>query len=194
MTTLPQHNLVQHGHDDILCSVADAAFLQNSFIATRDYLSIKIWDTRNANEPVNCLPVHECLAAHIDELYDSDAVFDRFGLAIDQHTGTIVSGMYDGQVVIWQPDSAQPPLYIRGHFDDSSIGTAGPLSWSEDPAYYANRVTNVGDLRRRRHGRFLIARQVIRLRPGPRRPILTRVLTAPLVRSSIMLPLVTRRS
>jgi WD40 repeat protein len=144
MTTLPQHNLVQHGHDDILCSVADAAFLQNSFIATRDYLSIKIWDTRNANEPVNCLPVHECLAAHIDELYDSDAVFDRFGLAIDQHTGTIVSGMYDGQVVIWQPESAQPPLYIRGHFDDSSIGTAGPLSWSEDPAYYANRVTNVG--------------------------------------------------
>jgi hypothetical protein len=144
MTTLPTHNVVQHSHDDILCSVADASFLQSSYVVTRDYLSIKIWDVRKPTEPTSRLPVHECLAGHVDELYDSDSVFDRFGLAVDQQTGTVVSGLYDGQVVVWQPESGQEPLYIRGSFDDSSTGKAGPLQWSKRADFFSNRITNVG--------------------------------------------------
>lgn len=144
LQTRPEHNIVRHSHDDILCSVADAAFLQANYVVSRDYLTVKVWDIRKPTAPTRQLPLHACLADHIDALYDSDAVFDRFGIAVDQHTGTVVSGLYDGRIVVWQPESAQEPLFIRGNVDGGATGAVGPLEWSDDPAFFANRVTNVG--------------------------------------------------
>jgi hypothetical protein len=147
LTTRPEHNVVQHSHNDILCSVADAAFLQANYVVTRDYLSLKVWDIRKSSGPTSTLPVHECLAGHIDELYDNDAIFDRFSISVDQQTGTVVSGLYDARVVVWQPESGQEPFYIRGSTNDegsSAAGATGPLQWSEDPSFTSERVTNVG--------------------------------------------------
>jgi len=146
LATRPEHNIVQHNHNDILCSVADAAFLQANYVVTRDYLSLKVWDIRKPGAPTSVLPVHECLAGHLDELYDSDAIFDRFSISVDQQTGTVVSGLYDARVVVWQPESGQEPLYIRGSTGEegATAGAVGPLQWSEEPAFTAERVSNVG--------------------------------------------------
>lgn len=146
LTLKPEHNIVQCEHDDILCSVADAAFLHDTSVVTRDYLSMKLWDLRRPTTPVAQLAVHECLADHLSELYDSDAVFDRFGLAVDTASGTVITGLYDARVALWRPESTEPAVYVQASVSDDSVRPAtsmGALEWRGDDAFVANRVTNV---------------------------------------------------
>lgn len=100
------HNTVQHDeHNDILTSISSAAFLGDNFVVTRDFLELKLWDMRNPGSPVAKQGVMNWLEPHLNKLYDSDAIFDRFKLTVDHETCTVVSGAYGGIVGVWQPHS-----------------------------------------------------------------------------------------
>lgn len=101
-----EHNAIQDPeHDDILVSVSSASFVgpSTSYIVSRDYLGMKLWDVRNPSRPVNSVGVLQCLAHHLDALYDGDAIFDRFSLAVDNESQTVVTGCYGGVVCVWRP-------------------------------------------------------------------------------------------
>lgn len=101
---LPDHNPVQHEeHNDILISISSASFLRDHSIVSRDFMSLKLWDDRNSSRPVSTIGVMDFLSPHLDELYDSDAIFDRFSLAVDAHSGVVVTGLYNGTVAMWEP-------------------------------------------------------------------------------------------
>ncbi|CUI15480.1 Hypothetical protein, putative, partial [Bodo saltans] len=102
----PEHNTIQHPeHDDILVSVSSASFIgsSTSYVVSRDYLGMKLWDVRNPSRPVNSVGVLQCLAHHLDALYDGDAIFDRFALAVDHESQTVATGCYGGVVAVWRP-------------------------------------------------------------------------------------------
>lgn len=102
----PDHNAIQHpDHDDILVSISSASFIgpSSSYVVSRDYLGMKLWDVRNTSRPVNSVGVLQCLAHHLDALYDADAIFDRFALAVDHESHTVATGCYGGVVAVWRP-------------------------------------------------------------------------------------------
>eukprot|EP00656_Telonema_subtile_P054859 TRINITY_DN8295_c0_g1_i1.p1 TRINITY_DN8295_c0_g1~~TRINITY_DN8295_c0_g1_i1.p1 ORF type:complete len:229 (-),score=12.81 TRINITY_DN8295_c0_g1_i1:14-700(-) len=78
------HNAVNHPyHDDILSAISAASFLGHNYVVTRDYMTLKLWDLRNSACPAATCPVMGYLGSTIDFLYDSDYIFDRFPLAVD---------------------------------------------------------------------------------------------------------------
>lgn len=107
----PQHNpLSCPAYDEILCSISDASFLGPDHVVTRDYLSLKLWDLRKPDQPCAMMPVMNYVAKYLDSLYENDSIFDRFPVAVDDVSGTVVTGLYDGAVAVWQPLHTSLPL------------------------------------------------------------------------------------
>nr|CCC95997.1 unnamed protein product [Trypanosoma congolense IL3000] len=90
-------------YGDILSSVSDADFVGSSHVVTRDYLSLQLWDTRQTSEPCAVAPLMPYLVPRLEALYDMDKIFDRFPVAVDHISGTVVTGLYDGAAAVWQP-------------------------------------------------------------------------------------------
>ncbi|KAK7199773.1 hypothetical protein NESM_000023600 [Novymonas esmeraldas] len=100
----PQQNPFScQAYDEILCSISDASFLGPDHVVTRDYLSLKLWDLRKPDQPCAMMPVMNCVSKYLDSLYENDSIFDRFPVAVDDISGTVVTGLYDGAVAVWQP-------------------------------------------------------------------------------------------
>jgi hypothetical protein len=98
------------GYDEILLSVADAAFLSNEYVVARDYLTLKLWDLRRPIDPVQTCPVMGCMKPHLEKLYDNDSIFNHFDIGVDQRSSCVVTGMYDGAFAVWYPQRSRESL------------------------------------------------------------------------------------
>lgn len=94
-------------YDEILCSISAASFLGPDHVVTRDYLSLKLWDLRRPDTPYMMVPVMDYVKRYLDPLYENDSIFDRFPVAVDDVSSTVVTGLYDGAVAVWQPLNKQ---------------------------------------------------------------------------------------
>lgn len=95
-------------YDEILCCISSAAFLSTDHIVTRDYFSMKLWDVRKPDAPCQTIPIMKYMAPYLEQLYENDSIFDRFLLAVDTVSQSVVTGAYDGVVMLWEPLSAHP--------------------------------------------------------------------------------------
>ncbi|KAG5470568.1 hypothetical protein LSCM1_01812 [Leishmania martiniquensis] len=101
--TTQQNPFCCQAYDEILCSISGASFLGPDHVVTRDYLSLKLWDLRKPDQPCAMIPVMDYVSKYLDSLYENDSIFDRFPVAVDDISGTVVTGLYDGAVAVWQP-------------------------------------------------------------------------------------------
>ncbi|CCW70651.1 unnamed protein product [Phytomonas sp. Hart1] len=117
-------------YDEILCSISAAAFLSPDHIVTRDYLSLKLWDLRKISTPCEMVPVMDYVSPYFDALYNHDSIFDRFPVSVDDRSGTVVTGLYDGAVAVWQPlSTAQNSTETIMHY------RADPFLWPTSTAF-----------------------------------------------------------
>jgi serine/threonine-protein phosphatase 2A regulatory subunit B len=64
---------------EITTSISDLKFSKDGrYIVSRDYLSLKIWDVNMENKPVATYHVHDHLKPKLCDLYENDAIFDKF--------------------------------------------------------------------------------------------------------------------
>lgn len=101
---------------EIVQSISDLKFHGDHLIAARDYLTVKVWDSRRPDHPQSIIPVHDPLVRQrLCDLYENDCIFDRFRLAWTADGSQIVTGTYQdmvtavdvtssGQVSGWQED------------------------------------------------------------------------------------------
>ncbi|KAI5687568.1 hypothetical_protein [Leishmania braziliensis MHOM/BR/75/M2904] len=101
--TTQQNPFSCQAYDEILCSISGASFLGPDHVVTRDYLSLKLWDLRKPDRACAMMPVMNYVSKYLDTLYENDSIFDRFPVAVDDISGTVVTGLYDGAVAVWQP-------------------------------------------------------------------------------------------
>lgn len=68
---------------EIMSSVSDISFNPHNprLFASRDFLTVKVWDMANDRKPLAILPVHDYLRPRLNEIYESDAIFDKFEVA-----------------------------------------------------------------------------------------------------------------
>ena len=66
-----------------MSSVSDISFNPHNerLFATRDFLTVKVWDMANDRRPLAVLPVHDYLRTRLNEIYELDAIFDKFEVA-----------------------------------------------------------------------------------------------------------------
>lgn len=51
------------------------------FVVSRDYLTMKIWDSRMERQPFKLIKFHNHLIPKLCDLYENDCIFDKFECA-----------------------------------------------------------------------------------------------------------------
>ena len=83
---------------EIIASVSDVKFSRDGrFVLSRDYLSLKLWDLNMEREPVATFKVHEHLRSKLCDLYESDAIFDKFQCCPSGDGAHVATGSYGNQ-------------------------------------------------------------------------------------------------
>lgn len=81
---------------EIVASVNDIKFIGSSGhqLLSRDYLTMKIWDVRHESGPLYVHEVHSGLRSKLTQLYESDAIFDKFDCCASGDGKMIATGTY----------------------------------------------------------------------------------------------------
>jgi len=81
---------------EIISSISDVKFSHSGrYMATRDYLTCKIWDLHMESKPVETFKVHEHLKSKLCALYENDCIFDKFECCWNGDDSAIMTGSYN---------------------------------------------------------------------------------------------------
>lgn len=81
---------------EIIASLSDVKFSRDGrFLLSRDYLTLKLWDTHMESRPVLTVPMHEHLRSKLCDLYENDCIFDKFECGISGDGSHFLSASYN---------------------------------------------------------------------------------------------------
>eukprot|EP00753_Platysulcus_tardus_P014186 PLAT4179.1.p1 GENE.PLAT4179.1~~PLAT4179.1.p1 ORF type:complete len:432 (+),score=156.03 PLAT4179.1:284-1579(+) len=137
-------------YSEIIASVSDVKFTPDGdYIISRDYMTVKVWDLRREDMPVRTIPVHEHLEPKLCDLYDTDAIFDKFEVALSGDGQHILTGSYGNRFSVYDRDSGAESTLVasegrgRGAFGRgiSKLGWRKRAS-SDDSLDYDRKLLN----------------------------------------------------
>ncbi|KAH7284678.1 hypothetical protein KP509_34G066300 [Ceratopteris richardii] len=80
---------------EIIASISDLKFARDGrHMLTRDYMTIKLWDINMESAPVATFRVHEYLRPRLCDLYENDAIFDKFECCLSGDGSRAATGSY----------------------------------------------------------------------------------------------------
>ena len=83
---------------EIIASISDVKFSATGrYILSRDYLTVKLWDINMERAPVATFRVHDHLRSKLCDLYESDAIFDKFQCCISGDASHVATGSHGNQ-------------------------------------------------------------------------------------------------
>ena len=81
---------------EIIASISDVQFgAGGRYLLARDYLTLKLWDVAMEARPVATFSVHEALRSKLCDLYENDAIFDKFECAMRGDGAACATGTYN---------------------------------------------------------------------------------------------------
>jgi serine/threonine-protein phosphatase 2A regulatory subunit B len=91
-----------HLFGELMCNVLDLKFNPDNgrYLVSRDYLSMKVWDTHMPHKPVSTVPLHSHLKPLLPQLYESESIFDKFTLNFSPCGKRIITGGYNNMFTI----------------------------------------------------------------------------------------------
>ncbi|KAH3667786.1 hypothetical protein WICMUC_005318 [Wickerhamomyces mucosus] len=93
---------------EITSSISDVKFSSDGrYIASRDYMTVKIWDINMENKPVKTINIHDQLRDKLCDTYENDAIFDKFECVFSGDGNSIMTGSYNNNFMIY-PDITNP--------------------------------------------------------------------------------------
>ncbi|CAA6673084.1 unnamed protein product [Spirodela intermedia] len=91
---------------EIISSISDIKFARDGVhILSRDYMSTKLWDLRMDVSPVATYRIHEWIRPKLHELYNSDAIFDKFECCLSNDGLHFASGSYSNMFKVFSYDN-----------------------------------------------------------------------------------------
>ncbi|KAH0575747.1 Protein phosphatase PP2A regulatory subunit B [Spironucleus salmonicida] len=85
---------------------------QGNLIIARDLLSVRLWDIRMENRPLNIIPQHPFVKDFAQKLLDSEAIFDRNDVVFNNDCTMFATGSYTDRFNIF---NAKNPQSITGY-------------------------------------------------------------------------------
>lgn len=87
---------------EITSSISDVKFSPDGrYIASRDYLTVKIWDVNMDNKPVKTINIHDQLKERLSDTYENDAIFDKFEVSFSGDSSSVMTGSYNNNFMIY---------------------------------------------------------------------------------------------
>lgn len=87
---------------EITSSISDVKFSPNGrYIASRDYLTVKIWDINMENKPLKTINIHDQLKERLSDTYENDAIFDNFEVCFSGDSSSVMTGSYNNNFMIY---------------------------------------------------------------------------------------------
>ena len=103
---------------EITSSISDIKFSPNGrYIASRDYLTVKIWDVNMDNKPLKTINIHEQLKERLSDTYENDAIFDKFEVSFSGDSSSVMTGSYNNNFMIY------PNVVTSGDKDNGIVKT-----------------------------------------------------------------------
>ncbi|SCU84757.1 LAFA_0D11826g1_1 [Lachancea sp. 'fantastica'] len=89
---------------EITSSISDVKFSPDGrYIASRDYLTVKIWDVNMDSKPVKTINIQDQLKDRLSDTYENDAIFDKFEVNFSGNSSSLMTGSYNNTFMIY-PD------------------------------------------------------------------------------------------
>jgi len=86
---------------ELVSTISNVQFSPDgNFMASRDYLTMKIWDMRVENKPLKVIKFHDHLIAKLCDLYENDSIFDKFKCSWNGTSQRLLSGSYNNNFYI----------------------------------------------------------------------------------------------
>lgn len=115
---------------EITSSISDIKYTPNGrYIVARDFMTVKIWDVKMEREPVEVIPVHDNIKQWLCTSYETDSIFDKFGVEVSGDSRSVMTGSYSSNFFIYPnvigaldgsvPDSAEADLNSSGNTNTS---------------------------------------------------------------------------
>ncbi|KAI7727617.1 hypothetical protein M8C21_021188 [Ambrosia artemisiifolia] len=83
---------------EMVASISNIKFAPDErHILSRDYMNLKLWDMRMSSSPVVTYKIHEHLYPKLCDLYNNDAIFDKFDCCISGDGSHFATGSYRKQ-------------------------------------------------------------------------------------------------
>lgn len=93
---------------EIVASISDIKFgTDGRHILSRDYMHLKLWDTRMESSSVAIYKIHEHLHSKLSDLYNNDAIFDKFGCCVSGDGLHFATGSYSNQLRIFSMEEVK---------------------------------------------------------------------------------------
>lgn len=106
---------------EITSSISDVKFSSNGrYIASRDYMTVKIWDINMETEPIKTINIHEQLRERLCDTYENDAIFDKFEVQFSGDNKSVMTGSYNNNFMIYQ-NSVSPECSIKEQENEKEI-------------------------------------------------------------------------
>lgn len=87
---------------EIVASISSIKFATDGrHILSRDYMNLKLWDMRMPTTPVVTYNIHEHLRPKLCDLYNNDAIFDKFDCCISGDGSHFATGSYSNHMRIF---------------------------------------------------------------------------------------------
>ncbi|XP_076903277.1 serine/threonine protein phosphatase 2A 55 kDa regulatory subunit B beta isoform-like [Bidens hawaiensis] len=88
---------------EIVASISSIKFAPDGrHVLSRDYLNLKLWDMRMSNSRVVTYKIHEHLQPKLCDLYNNDAIFDKFDCCISGDGTHFATGSYSNHMRIFR--------------------------------------------------------------------------------------------
>jgi serine/threonine-protein phosphatase 2A regulatory subunit B len=105
---------------EIIASISDVQFSNNGrYFLSRDYLTIKVWDTHMETRPVQTFQVHDYLRPKLCDLYENDCIFDKFDACWSRDDNEILAGSYHNLFKVYDR-SAEEGVCLEASRDNIS--------------------------------------------------------------------------
>jgi len=86
---------------ELVTTISDVKFSPDgNFVVSRDYLTMKIWDTRVENRPLRIVKFHDHLIPKLCDLYENDSIFDKFECSWNGGSTRLLTGSYNNNFYI----------------------------------------------------------------------------------------------
>ena len=73
---------------------------------SRDVLTVKVWDICNSKKPVTTINLNEGMKGKLSEMFDNEAIFDKFALGVSPDGNTFASGSYNNYFHLMDQDGS----------------------------------------------------------------------------------------
>jgi len=109
---------------ELISNVSDVKFSPDGqFIASREYLSVKIWDSRNEKKPLRVIQFQDHLIPKLCDLYENNCIFDKFECCWSNNSLRILTGSYNNNFYLCDVLSNNPKIsYVTAAKPNTNTG------------------------------------------------------------------------